>query len=802
VEHEVALEKLRRVCDPEQLGFQTTDTIEPLVGIVGQERALRALRLGLEMRDDGFNVYVAGRPGTGRTTAVMAFLDQVGRDKPIPPDWCYVNNFQDPYCPRAIHLPAGQGLKFRAHMEELVGELRRRIPEAFESEQSAQKRQAVTSAFQRQRQTILSRMEQVIQKMGFVVQATQQDLKILPIQDGRPMKEEEFSALGEDQRKQIIAARSLAEAELGAALKQVRAAERQTQEQMLVADRETALYVVRPLIEELQEKHKTSAEVTTYLDEVQGHILRNLASFRGEEETKGDAPQIPSPPYNTEMSFFRQYEVNVIVDNSQLQGAPVFLELNATYSNLFGRLEREAEFGALVADFTMLKGGILHRANGGYVVMPTEPLLANPTAWESLKRALRSRQVLIEEGLERLNSVPVKSVRAEPIPLEVKIILVGTPASYYMLYHSDPDFSELFKVKAHFDVEMERSPDNVQAYAAFVSGLCRREKLRHLNRRAVARVVEYGSRLAEDQGKLSTHFAAVADVLREASLYAAQDGAQVVMEGHIQRAIDERMHRSDILQEHVREDIVKGSLLIDTDGQTVGQVNGLSVYSLGDYEFAYPTRITASVGLGRDGVMDIDREADLGGDIHTKGVLILGGYLAGQYAQDKPLTLSARIAFEQSYNEVDGDSASSAELYTIISALSGLPIRQDIAVTGSVNQRGQIQPIGAVNAKVEGFFDICAARGLTGRQGVIIPQSNVRNLMLNDKVVEAVRQGRFHVWSIDRVDQGIGLLTGVDPGERGDDGQFPAGTVHGRVSKRLRELVEILESFGKKGSKD
>ncbi|MGC8787535.1 MAG: Lon protease family protein, partial [Anaerolineae bacterium] len=517
------------------------------------------------------------------------------------------------------------------------------------------------------------------------------------------------------------------------------------------------------------------------------------AKFRGEEEPQA-VPPTSSPGAAT---FFRQYEVNVMVDNSALRGAPVLTEINLTYHNLFGRIEREAEFGALVTDFTMLKSGALHRANGGYLVLPVEPLLDNPITWDGLKRALSSKQITIEDVSERLGAIPVKSVRPEPIPLNVKVILIGDPHSYYLLYSLDPDFSELFKVKADFDVRMERSPENVQAYVAFISGLCRKEGLRHFRREAAAKIVEYGSTLAEDQRKLSTHFAQIADIVREASLYAAQDNMEYVTAEHVQKAIDARVHRSDMLQQHIRESMIEGTILIDTNGEVPGQVNGLSVLTLGDYQFGYPTRITATIGLGRDGVLDIEREAKLGGPVHTKGVLILSGYLTRQYAQDKPLTLSARLVFEQSYQEVEGDSASSAELYALLSALAELPIRQGIAVTGSINQWGQLQAVGGINEKIEGFFDLCVAKGLTGKQGVIIPQSNVKNLMLKEAVLEAVRKGLFHVYAVENVDQGLEILTGVTAGVRGPDGKFPDGSVHARVDARLRKLAEDLQNFGK-----
>jgi len=797
--YEVPVEKLRQVCDSQCLNFPATDGIEPLVGILGQERALRALRFGLGTQSEGFNIYVAGWPGTGRTTAVMAFLEEVAKEKPVPPDWCYVNNFHDPYRPQAIRLPAGQARQFRSEMKTLVEEMRKQVPLAFESEQYAQKQESLSNTFQEQRQRILAKVNQTAQQAGFLIQVSPTGLMLVPLKEGRPMAEEEFAALAEEQREQMLTKRAAVESEVNAAMKQVRLAEKKAREQLQAMNQEIATFAIRPLVEELKEKYETSPDVVSYLAEVQDDVLQNLAAFRGEEE-QTDTSSVPVP--QRPVSILRRYEVNVMVDNSELQGAPVLTQLNVTYNNLFGRIEREAEFGALITDFTMLKSGVLHRANGGYLVLQIEHLLANPFAWEGLKRALRSKKIVIEEITEYLGIVPVKSVRPEAIPLDVKVILIGDPRSYYLLYALDPDFQELFKVKADFDLRMDRTAENIQAYMAFLSALCNKEGLCHLQREAVAKIVEYGSRLAEDQEKLSTHFGEIADILREANVYAVQEKAGYVTTEHVRKAIDERIHRSNMLQQHMQEAITKGTVLIDTDGAVVGQVNGLSVLSLGDYAFGRPTRITATIGLGRDGVLDIEREAKLGGPVHTKGVLILGGYLAGKYAQDKPVTLSARMVFEQSYEEVEGDSASSAELYAILSALADLPLRQSIAVTGSVNQRGQVQAIGGVNEKTEGFFDICKAQGLTGEQGVIIPKSNMRNLMLQEEVVEAVRQGLFHVYAVETIDEGMEILSGLKAGVRGAEGIFEEGTMNARVDARLRKLAEDLHKFGEEEKKE
>ncbi|UCC66429.1 MAG: AAA family ATPase, partial [Deltaproteobacteria bacterium] len=577
-----------------------------------------------------------------------------------------------------------------------------------------------------------------------------------------------------------------------ATFRQVRGFEKLINEVLQKLDREVALYVLGPLIEDLKEKYQDLDEVVAYLDEVWNDILENLSQFRPQPQ---EQPSTPFPMPEGKELLFRKYEVDVLVDNSDLRGAPVIIELNPTYNNLFGRIEKEAQFGALVTDFTMIREGSLHRANGGYLVLPVEEVLRNLFSWESLKRALRNREIAIEEAGERLGFLATKSLRPEPVPLDAKVILIGTPWLYHLLYAWDEDFNELFKVKADFDTRMDRTEENIRDYVSFVCTVSEQENLKHLDSSALARLVEHGSRLAEDQEKLSTRFGEISDVIREASYYATQEDSPYVTGAHVQKAIDERFYRSNLLQERIREMIERGTLMIDVDGEKVGQVNGLSVIDLGDISFGRPNRITASIGLGREGLIDIEREAKLGGPIHTKGVMILSGCLAEKYAQDKPLSLSSRLVFEQSYSGVEGDSASSTELYAILSSLSGLPIKQGIAVTGSVNQKGEVQAIGGVNEKIEGFFEVCKVKGLTRGNGVIIPASNVTNLMLKEEVVEAVRQGKFHLWAVKDIDEGIEILTGVKAGQRQKDGAFEEGTVNYLVDERLRELSEALKEF-------
>jgi len=790
---ELHFEKLRRECDPELMRCETTEELSPLEEIIGQGRAVKALRFGLDIEQRGFNIYAAGYPGTGRTTAVKDFLEEIAKTKPVPSDWCYVNNFSNPYEPKAIRLPPNKGKDFQTAMSNLITEAKRALPKAFESEEFAAKREATTKAIEEERNELLSQLNKRAQEEGFVLQSSPIGLLIIPVIKGKPLSEREFMALSPQRRDEIQKRREKLDADLRSAMRQLRALEGKINEEIEKLNREVALYAVGHLFADLKEKYKEFPEVVAYLDEVQDDILENLTQFLKPEAP--EAPPVPFPvPWMKELPF-RKYEVNVIVDNSDLQGAPVVMELNPTYQNLFGRIEKEAQFGVLTTDFTMIRGGSLHKANGGYLVLPVEELLRNMFSWEGLKNALKNEQITIEEVGERLGFITTKGLRPEPIPLNVKVVLIGDPLLYQMLQMYDKDFKEQFKVKADFDTTMDRTEKNMQEYAAFICTFCQKEKLKHLDASAVAKVIEYGSRLAEDQEKLSTRFAEMADIIREACFYAAQENSDYVTASHIKKAIEEKIYRSNLVQEKIQEMIQRGVLLIDTDGEAVGQVNGLSVMSLGDFSFGAPSRVTASIGLGREGIIDIQREAKLGGPIHTKGVMILGGYLAEKYAQDKPLSLSTRLVFEQSYGMVEGDSASSTELYTILSALSELPIKQSVAVTGSVNQKGEVQAIGGVNEKIEGFFEVCKAKGLTGQQGVLIPESNAQNLMLKEEVVEAVKTGKFHIYPVKTIDQGIEVLTGVKAGVRRPGGTFEEGTVNYRVDERLKEMAEKIKEF-------
>jgi lon-related putative ATP-dependent protease len=790
--NELPIEKMRWKCDPQLLGCSSSEGAEPLGAIVGQARAVKALQFGLGIKERGFNIYVAGVPGTGRTTAVEQFLAEVAKGKPVPRDWCYVTNFRDSYRPRALSLPPGQGRQLQADLKALVEAAQREISKAFESDEYAARREETVKAFRQKREDLFSRINKRAQEEGFSIQATPIGLLTIPLKDGNPLSDEDFQALSPKKQEEITRKRDELQDELKATFRQVQGIEKHISEELKQVDREVAHFVIDPLIDDLKDKYHDQPEVVAYLEEVRGDILENLGQFRQEEQER---PPLPFPMPQQKDLLFHKYEVNVLVDNADLTGAPVVMEFNPTYNHLFGRIEKEAQFGALVTDFTMMRQGSLHRANGGYLVLPVLEVLRNFFSWDSLKRALRNREITIEEAGEQLGFLATKSLRPEPIPLDIKVILIGVPMLYHLLYALDEDFRELFKVKADFDIRMDRTEENIKDYVGFVCTMRKQEALKHLDGSALVKIVEHGCRLAEDQEKLSTQFGEISDVIREASYYATQEELEFVSEDHVKKAVAERFYRSNLLQERIKEMIERGGLMIDIEGKQVGQVNGLSVLDLGDIAFGLPSRITASIGLGREGLIDIEREAKLGGPIHTKGVMILSGYLAEKYTQDKPLSLTCRLVFEQSYSGVEGDSASSTELYAILSSLSGLPLKQGISVTGSVNQKGMVQAIGGVNEKIEGFFEICKAKGMHGDLGVLIPASNVPNLMLKEEVVEAAREGKFHLWAVRSIDEGIEILTGVPAGERQKDGRFPEGTVNYAVDKRLRELSETWKKF-------
>jgi len=798
-------QQLRQRCDPSQFEFETTAELEDLNEIVGQERAVDAILFGIGIRRKGYNLFALGPSGTGKRTTTSQFLDQQASAEPIPSDWCYVNNFEQSYKPRALRLPPGQGTVLRKDMEQLIEELRTAIPAAFESEDYRTRKQAAEEEFKEQQEKAFTAIQQQAKEHSIALLRTPVGLAFAPLREGEVINPDEFQKLPEEERKRFEEHISQLQEQLQETVHQVRQWERKAREQVKELDRQVTMFAVGHRIDELREKHAELPDVVDYLNAVQQDVVENVDEFRKSEET----PQIMGVPLPRSLAgppLFRRYQVNVLVDHSQSKGAPVIYEDHPTYNNLIGRIEHLAQMGALMTDFNLIKPGALHRANGGYLILDARQLLLQPYAWDGLKRALRSRELNIEPLGQVLSLVSTVSLKPEPIPLDIKVVMVGERLLYYLLCQFDPDFGELFKVEADFNEEMARTSENNLLYARLIGTMARNEKLRPFNPGAVAQVIERSARVAGDAKKLSVHLLSIADLLREADYWAGVAGNGVVTAADVQRAIDAQIHRADRLRERMREQIQRGTILIDTSGERVGQVNGLSVLTLGHFAFGQPSRITARVRLGKGEVIDIEREVELGGPIHSKGVLILSSFLGARYAAERPLSLSASLVFEQSYGGVEGDSASMAELCALLSALAKVPIKQSWAMTGSVNQHGEAQPIGGVNEKIEGFFDVCQARGLTGEQGVIIPASNVQHLMLRQDVVEAVESGQFHVYPVRTVDQAIELLTGVPAGERDEEGNFPEASVNQRVEARLIELAEKQRAFsappGKTGGEE
>jgi lon-related putative ATP-dependent protease len=788
------IKQLYRSCDPTSLGCKNSQEAEPLETIIGQERAVHALRFGLDIKNKGFNIYASGIHGTGRTTAIERFIKEIANQRPVPSDWCYVNNFQDTLVPNAIRMPAGKAIIFKNDMERTVKTAIADLKATFKSEEYGAHIEEISSAVEYQKQQLLNQLKQKAQEANFALQLSPMGLLTIPVKDGKPLSEDQYAALSQEQKTNIETQQKQLAKLIEETTNSINKLEKELRHKIEKADEKVALHAIEHHFKSLKDEYANLDEVPQHIDHVCEDILENISEFVKSDEQQ---PNIDRPPGRPPT---QKYDVNILVDNSKLDGAPVVLEMNPTLGNLIGQVEYEAVLGALVTNFSLIRPGCLHRANGGFLVLPVEDVLRYPQAWESLKRALANDEIVIENSGERA-VFSTKTLRPEPIPLDVKVILIGRPDLYQLLFTLDDKYIELFKVKADFDTSMSRSDENIKGYTSFVSTLCNNENLKHLNRDALARLVEHASRLAEDQEKMSTRFGEMADVIREANYYASQDASEYISKEHIERTINERFYRSSLINDRIQEMITRGQIKIGITGEEVGQVNGLSILGFGDISFGQPSRITASIGLGRDGIIDIEREADMGGPIHTKGVLILSGYLAEKYAQDKPLSLSARLVFEQNYAGVEGDSASSTELYALLSALSEKPIKQGIAVTGSVNQKGEVQVIGGVNEKIEGFFEVCRARGLNGEQGVIIPSGNITNLMLKRPVLEAVQKGQFHIWSINNIDEGIEILTGVKAGQRGEDGTFEADSINALVDERLTSLAIRLDRFGKDDDK-
>ena len=790
---EVPVADLRERLDPGELDFKTTSELCAMaLSVVSQERATEAMKLGLGIRQPDYNIFVAGMSRTGISYITENFVREQAKKRPTPPEWCYVYNFKEPDKPRALKMPVGLGRELASDMRELIGSLQRRIPETFESEDYRAREQAVHADFERGRRTIIDELSRKAADEGFLLQFSQVGMMILPAKEGQPMSQEEIGALSQQEKEDLRAKSDKLQEDMTAAMKALRDLERDFKEKHQQLDNEVVLYLVGHYMDDYRVKYGNVPDILSYFQEVQEDILKSVEDFKKKEEPVPQLPMFGGPQENA----FKRYEVNVLTDNTGMEGAPVVIEANPNYPNLFGSIEREARFGTLFTDFTMIKAGSVHRANGGYLVLKAMDLLKWPFSYEAMKRSIQNHEIKIEDIGELYGLITTRTLKPEPIPLNVRVILMGDPWVYEILFSYDEQFPRMFKVKAHLDHETNRTPETIRECAACLAKYVEDKSLRHVDRSGVARLFEHSMELTGDRKKLTLRFGYLSDVLKEADYWASEEGSEVISGKHIQEAIDKQHFRSNLYEQHIKEAISDDIFWVETDKSIAGQINGLSVMSTGDYMFGRPNRITASVSLGKEGVVSIDREAKMAGNIFGKAVLTLSGYLHELFAHNKPLTLSATLSFEQSYGMIEGDSATAAEVFCLLSAISGVPLFQGLAVTGSASQKGEIQPIGGVSHKIKGFYDICKAKGLTGKQGVIIPRKNVRNLMLEQEVVDAVSEGKFHVYAIDTIAEGIELLTGMPAGKRRRDGTYPRDTVFGKADEQLRKFAKLAREFG------
>ena len=776
--------EVRWTCGPNDLRFQSTAELTPPDALIGQERAGRSLEFGVDIRSRGFNIYAAGIPGTGRTSMIMARLKAEASRRPTPDDWCYVHNFVDSHRPRALRLPAGRAPTFRARLRDVVETLRHDMQRAFETEEYQNQRDALTQGVQIERREAFTEFEAHASAQGFAVTHSPVGLRVTPIEDGQPLSPEALSDLTDAERERIQAAGQELDDRLSRLMRRLHRRQRAARSTLNDLNADVARSVARPLLDDLREEYAALPDVTAHLDAVESHVAQHHEDF-----LESDSTALPKEQPGPARDPYLPYRVNVLVTHVPGTGAPLVRDTHPTHPHLFGRVETRTELGVSTTDFTLIQPGALHRANGGYLVLNADDLLQSGASYAALKRALRNERVRIESVAEELGMPHTARLEPEPLPLDLKVALVGSPDVYALLYELDPDFGQLFKVLAEFETEIELNSENTMRYAQFIAARCADEDLRHFDRSAVARIVEEGVRLAGDRTKLSTRFGDISDIVREAEYWARRRGGDLVNEEDVWASIDERIRRSNRLETQIRDRMVDGTVMIDADGSAVGQMNGLTVIGVGSHEFGQPNRITARVFAGRDGVISIDREAKLSGPIHDKGAMILAGFLNGTFGLDGPLTMSASIAFEQSYWGVEGDSASLAELLALLSALSDYPLDQGIAVTGSVNQHGEVQAVGGVTQKIEGFYDLCLRQGLTGRQGVLIPASNVRNLTLRWDVTGAIDQGRFHIYAAAHVTQAVELLTGRPAGTPNTLGRFPSDRLFGAAQARLDQFA-------------
>lgn len=789
--NELSYRDLKMTCNTNLFHFETTEELESINTGIGQDRGIKALEFGINVNVKGYNLYLEGPSGVGKTMYTKNYLDRISKKQKTPCDWCYIYNFDNPNEPIAVSLPAGQGKEFKNSMDGFIKEIKKDIKNTFSAEDFEKEKSLIKKEFEEKREVLMNKLTKEASKYGFQVKSAKNGIYMMPIVDGKTIEEEEFEKLDEEIKQEYEQKSVIVQDLIMDVIGQIKDIERQSDKKISEWQSNVALLTVNVHINYIKSKYKRNKKINKFLNDIKQDILKNIPIFL-EEKTDNQQNQNQNPITKTPDPCLN-YRINLFVDNSNLEGAPVVMDSNYSYQNIFGKLEYENYYGSFKTDHTMLKPGLLQQANGGYIIFQAKDLLANGICYEALKKALRVKELSIENTADQRSSMVMVSLKPEPIPLDLKVILIGNSQIYHTLLAMDSDFRKLFKIKVEFEDDAPINEDNVNKLARFVHGFCEQEELPQLDKYAMAKIVEYASRIAGDNTKLSTRFNDLAQIIGEAGTWARLSKSKIVTEEFINKALKERIERVKKYDTKYLEMIKDNSLLITTSGNEIGQINGLTVLTIGDYTFGKPAKITVNTYTGKTGIVNIEREVELSGSTHSKGVLILSGYLGEMFAQDIPLCLTASICFEQLYNGVDGDSASSTELYALLSSLSGIPINQAIAVTGSVNQKGQIQPIGGVNEKIEGFFQICKMRGLDGSHGVMIPVQNVKNLQLSDEIVDAVKNKLFHVYSVSTIEEGIEVLTGVPAGKKDKDGHFPAGTVNYLVYEKLKKYAKISE---------
>ena len=790
--YELDYTKLKNVCSPSDFNFQSTAELTPLEEIIGQERAVKAFEFGLAVKMKGYNIYMCGPSGTGKTTYALSSTQKLAATEPVPMDWCYVYNFENPMKPMAISFEAGIGKRFVDDMAELVAQFRKELSKAFRSEDYEKEKLMIAHSFEEQQDEMFDEMSVLADEYDFILKSMESGIYFIPIVNGEPVENENYDVLSEEEKEAIDKNNLLLREKTAPFMRKIYEFRKECDKQIDELNHKIANAAIGHYIEEVKETYKTNERVISYINNVQKDVLEHLEYFMDGEEPEEDvlSPLMPLFGKKQEEDVTQRYRVNLIVDNSQTQGAPVVVNFNPTYNNLMGEIEYDSEFGNLTTDFMKIKSGLFHQANGGYLIVQAHDILSAPHAWEALRSVIKTKEINIDTIRELQGSTATPVLKPEPIPIQFKVIMIGSEYFYNVLSEYDEEFDKFFKIRADFDYEMPRTDENILKITQFIKGFVEREKTLEFDVSAICAIIEYSSRSTSRQDKLSTRFNYLAEILVESYTWAKLENATIITAKHVQEAIYEKEQRMKLYEEKLDEMLDEEVVMIDTQGSEIGQINGLAVLDMGSYAFGTPSRITATTYVGKSGIVNIEKEAHMSGHTHDKGVQIITGFLGQTYAQKFPMSLSCRVCFEQNYNGIDGDSASSTELYCIISSLSELPIRQNLAVTGSVNQKGEIQAIGGVTQKIEGFFKLCKKRGLTGNQGVIIPLSNVKELVLNDEVIDAVKTGVFHIYPIKHIDEGIELLMGYPAGEKDEDGKFPADSVHGKVYAKLAAFAK------------